>query len=346
MKDQQQLRNVYQDKRVLVTGGLGFIGSNLVLTLARLGASVVAVDSLVAGCGGALHNLDGAEGDISVVVSDIGAGDALDGHIRSADVIFNLAGEIAHLPSTRHADRDLTLNVSAQLAFLDQCARLNPGVRVVYTCTRQVYGVPRYLPVDEGHPAQPVDFNGVHKLAAAHYHLLLWNMQQLDAVVLYLTNVYGPRMALHLPQQGVFANFLRQAVAGQPITVYGEGDQRRDPLYVDDAVEAILRAGALPLGSNRSFNIGHPETWSIHEIAAHLSALANLPEPQRCPFPPERLRIDVGHYATDTRLAESVLGFRARTSVPEGLTESLRFFGCSVPSVLPIREKSSQGQVA
>lgn len=335
----------YPDKKVLVTGGLGFIGSNLSRWLARQGASVVVVDSLVPGCGGTLKNLDDAEGDITCVVSDINDGETLDPYIRDADVIFNLAGEIAHLPSIRHADRDLTLNVSSQLAFLDACVRLNPGVRIVYTCTRQVYGVPRYLPVDEAHPMVPVDFNGIHKLAAAQYHLLLWRLQQLDAVVLYLTNVYGPRMALHLPQQGVLATFLRQAVAGQKIRVFGDGEQQRDPLYIDDAVEAILRAGVLPLGSNRSLNIGHPEAWTIAEVANYVSQLANLPQPELCPFPPERQRIDVGNYCTDVRLTEAVLGWRATTSLPEGLATSLRFFGHSASSLREQIQESSQSQL-
>lgn len=345
MKD-QRFRNFYNGKKVLVTGGLGFIGSNLSVALARLGASVVVVDSLIPGCGGSFQNLEGFRNRISCVVSDIGAGETLNPYIRDSEIIFNLAGEIAHLPSIRHADRDLALNVSSQLNFLDSCVRLNPGLRIVYTCTRQVYGVPRYLPVDEIHPMLPVDFNGIHKMAAAQYHLLLSRLQQLDTVVLYLTNVYGPRMALHLPQQGVLATFLRQAVAGKPIFVFGDGSQQRDPLYVDDAVDAILCAGLTQLDVNRSFNVGHSEVWSIYDIARHLSRLVGLPDPERCDFPSDRQRIDVGNYCTDTRLTEAVLGWRAQTSLPDGLVQSLRFFGGSGPVVLEQLKEPGQGQLA
>lgn len=348
MKDREHLASVYEGRQVLVTGGLGFIGSNLARALGSLGARVSVVDALAEGCGGTLRNLDGAEGDISCVVADIAEADAVVPCIRGAETIFNLAGEISHLPSTTGAGRDLALNVRSQLAFLGLCAEHAPGARVVYTCTRQVYGVPHYLPVDEAHPMQPIDFNGVHKMAAAHYHLLLWRMQQLDAVVLYLTNVYGPRIALNLPGQGVLATFLSRALAGETIEVFGDGSQQRDPVYVDDAVEAILRAGALPLGPHRSFNIGHPERWTLLEIAAYLGKLAGLPQPVLRPFPPERARIDVGHYATDIRHAEAILGWRASTAVPEGLAASLRFYGASVPSPLPARGTltGGQGQVA
>jgi UDP-glucose 4-epimerase len=332
MKGEHLVANTYQGKRVLVTGGLGFIGSNLARTLAAHGAHVRVVDALVPGCGGSLQNLGDATGDISVIVADIADTAAVTTPLRDCHVVFNLASEISHVPSTANADRDLALNVSSQLSFLGLCAKEIPGARVVYTCTRQVYGVARYLPVDEAHPMQPVDFNGVHKMAAAHYHLLLSRMQQLDAVVLYLTNVYGPRIALHLPHQGFLATFLSRALAGKPVEVFGDGSQKRDPIYVDDAVEAILRAGALPLGEHRSFNIGHPDSWTLYEVASRLSCLAGLREPRLTPFPPDRKLIDVGDYLTDIRLAQSVLGWRASTSLLEGLAASMRFYGVNLPA--------------
>jgi nucleoside-diphosphate-sugar epimerase len=201
-----------------------------------------------------------------------------------------------------------------------------PGARVVYTSTRQVYGVPLYLPVDESHPLQPVDFNGVHKLAASQYHLLLTRLKLIDGVVLNLTNLYGPRMALNLSSQGFLARFLSLAIARKPLQVFGDGTQKRDPLFVGDAVEAILWAGCRPLGKERVFNIGHSDVFSLLDIAWILGRLAGLPEPQLCAFPEGRKQIDIGDYATDVRRAESVLGWRARTSLEDGLKESLRYY--------------------
>lgn len=330
MISQDTLKNAYEGRRVLVTGGLGFIGSNLAIALHRLGAEVTVLDALVAGCGGDLANLAGAGEGIRVVVADISCADAAASCLQGVDVVFNLAAEIAHTPTIEPAPRDLALNVNSQLAFLSHCVKVAPGIRVVYTSTRQVYGVAEYLPVDEKHPVHPVDFNGVHKLAAGQYHLLLWRLQQLDSVVLHLTNVYGPRIALHLPQQGFLANFLARALRGEGLQVFGDGQQLRDPLYVDDAVRAILHAGAIPLGTQRTFNIGHPESHSVWRIARLLSHLARLPEPQIRPFPAILRPIDVGSYCTDVRLAADVLKWRARVSIEHGLAESLRFYGLQV----------------
>ena len=323
------LENSYRRKRVLVTGGLGFIGSNLALTLLKLGADVTVVDALVPGCGGNLSNLGEHVSDIRTVIADIADPAQVPDCLAGVDVVFNLAAEIAHSASPHDSGRDLSLNVHSQLRFLDHCVQRAQGVRVVFTSTRQVYGPPQYLPVDEQHPLAPVDFNGVHKQAAAHYHLLLSRMQMIDGVVLNLTNTYGPRIALNVPGQGFLANYCARALGGERLTIFGDGAQMRDPLYVDDAVEAILLAGVTPLSDHRVFNIGHPEAWTLREIAGFLSELAGLPEALCCPFPDERRMIDIGSYATDTRLAFSVLGWRASTRLPDGLRQTLRYFGWS-----------------
>lgn len=330
------LENSYRRKRVLVTGGLGFIGSNLALTLRKLGADVTVIDALVPGCGGNPSNLGDHGSAIRTVIADIADSSLVPDCLDGADVIFNLAAEIAHSASPRDSGRDLSLNVHSQLRFLDHCGQRAKGVRVVFTSTRQVYGPPQYLPVDERHPLAPVDFNGVHKQAAAHYHLLLSRMQMIDGVVLNLTNTYGPRIALNVPGQGFLASYCRRALNGEQLTIFGDGSQLRDPLYVDDAVKAILLAGITPLSEHRVFNIGHPEAWTLREIAGLLSDLAGLPSPCCRPFPDERRMIDIGSYATDTRLAFSVLGWRASTCLPDGLRQTLQFFGWNnQPTILP-----------
>lgn len=318
----------YSGRRVLVTGGLGFIGSNLALALRATGAKVVVIDSLVPGCGGAMANLEGAERDIHVEQVDIADRERVPAILRETDVIFNLASEISHSADPAEATRDLQLNVSSQLSFLNHCALHAPGKRVVYTSTRQVYGPPQYLPVDERHPVEPIDFNGVHKQAAVHYHLLMTRMGSIDAVVLNLTNIYGPRIALGVPGQGFLAHYLAQALNGNPLRIYGDGNQTRDPLFVNDAVDAILIAGLTPLSEHRVFNIGHPEAWKLREIAELVSNVASLAPPQLCPFPENRRIIDIGSYSTDTRLAHSVLGWQASTRLADGIRRTLQFYGC------------------
>ncbi|MDZ7639808.1 MAG: NAD-dependent epimerase/dehydratase family protein [Bryobacterales bacterium] len=328
MTQQLQPRmGAYRGRHVLVTGGLGFLGSNLALALRGSGARVTVVDSLVPGCGGALANLGDAINDIRVTLADIADAGKVSPLLRDAEIVFNLAAEISHSGDFAEASRDLDLNVRSQLSFLNLCAQHFPGRRVVYTSTRQVYGPPAYLPVDERHPVQPVDFNGVHKQAAAHYHLLLTRMGKLDAVVLNLTNIYGPRVGLGLPGQGFMAHFVAQALEGKPLRIFGDGSQTRDPLFVNDAIEAILLAGLAELSEHRTFNIGHPEVWSLKEIAELLSDIAGLPAPQLCPFPEGRRAIDIGSYSTDTRLAHAVLGWQASTRMPDGIRETLDYYG-------------------
>ena len=311
----------YRGKRVLVTGGLGFIGSNLSIRLVEEGASVTIVDSMVTGCGANLYNLEPVRDRVRVEVRSIASLETVE-----ADVIFNLAGEISHIHSMLLPERDLELNTLDQLHFLQTCVRRVPGIRIVYAGTRQVYGVPEYLPVDEKHPVNPVDFNGVHKYAATMYHLMLGRAGLLDAVVLRLTNVYGPRMALDVPCQGFLSTYLRKSATGQTLEVFGDGRQLRDPLYVDDAVEAILRAGAAERLDSRSYNIGGPEPLAVSAIAAMTSGVAGLGEPRLREFPPERKAIDIGSYYTDSALAVKEIGWRPQIRFEEGIGRTLDYY--------------------
>lgn len=315
----------YRGRSVVVTGGLGFIGSNLAIRLVREHARVTVVDPLVLGCGGNRHNLAPVAGDVEILECSIANSAALQKTLSRCDVVFNLAGEISHIHSMLYPARDLEINTTAQLQFLEACAHAAPGVRVVYAGTRQVYGVPEYLPVDERHPVNPVDFNGVHKYAATQYHLMLSRMGRLDAVVLRLTNVYGPRMALDVPCQGFLSTYFRKALLGQGLEVYGDGRQLRDPLYVDDAVEAFLRAGWAAELKPRAYNVGGPGALTLEEIAATLSAAAGLPPLRLREFPEARKAIDIGSYHTDSTLIREELQWRPATRFAEGAAATLAY---------------------
>ncbi len=316
----------YRNKRVLVTGGLGFIGSNLAIRLVREGARVTIVDPMIPGCGGNRFNIEPVAGDAEVLACSIADAGQLRPVLSQCDMVFNLAGEISHIHSMLYPERDLEINTTAQLHFLQACMAAAPGVRVVYAGTRQVYGVPEYLPVDERHPVNPVDFNGVHKYAATQYHLMLCRMGRLDASVLRLTNVYGPRMALDVPCQGFLSTYLRKALTGQALEIFGDGHQLRDPLYVDDVVDAFLAAGAAVELPSRSYNVGGPEPLSLARIAATLSDAAGLPAPTSRPFPEERKAIDIGSYYTDSSRAAEELGWRPSTHFSDGVTQTLTYY--------------------
>lgn len=329
----ERVISAYKNRKVLVTGGLGFIGSNLALRLVRAGARVAIVDSEVPGCGANRRNIAAAQGDLRLIVADVG--DAAAGReIRGCSVVFNLAGEISHVHSMRNPSRDARLNAMAHLRFLEECARQAPGVRVVYASTRQIYGVPRYLPVDEAHPVRPVDFNGVHKYAATAYHLLYSDMGKIDARVLCLTNIYGPRLAVRLECQGFLGNFLRRGLLSQTIEIFGDGRQLRDPVYVDDAVDAFLLAGAAPQPQSRVWNVGGLEALPVAQIAAVISAAAGAPQPVCRPFPEEQKGIDIGSYCSDSTRLREELGWHPRVAFEEGVRRSLEYFQRELPHYL------------
>lgn len=314
----------YRNKHVVVTGGLGFIGSNLALRLVAEGARVTAIDAAVPGCGANPHNLaDAAVRVLPRNIADPWIGNAL----KKADVVFNLAGEVSHIHSMLYPMRDCEINTTSQMEFLNTLAGVQPGVRVVYASTRQIYGAPASLPADEGLPVAATDFNGVHKFAAEQYHHLLTRLGRLDAIVLRLTNVYGPRMAIGLGCQGFLPGFTARAVRKQALEVYGSGLQLRDPLYVDDACEAFLRAGEVTQAPQRCFNIGTPQATSLLKIAEVFSKQAELPAPRRRPFPEDRKAIDIGSYYTSTVAVEAGLGWIARVGLWEGVQRTLEYHG-------------------
>lgn len=324
----------YRGKHAIVTGGLGFLGSNLALRLIEEGARVTVLDSAIPGCGSNRFNLQPANGHINVVIRDISQADELPGLLASAQVIFNLAGEISHLRSMRDPIRDLKLNATAQLQFLESCVRHQRGVRVVYASTRQIYGVPRYLPMDELHPIDPIDFNGVHKASADLYHGLYSRAGSLDACVLRLTNVYGPRMALNVPGQGFLTHYFRRLLLGENLEVFGDGTQLRDPVYADDAVEAFLLAGAVERLPERIFNLGGPEPLRIAEIAA-ISAAQTGAQVIFKSFPEELKPIDIGSYYADYSRITTALGWTPKVSFKDGARKTLDYFRPLLANYLP-----------
>jgi UDP-glucose 4-epimerase len=315
----------YAGKRVLVTGGLGFIGSNVAVRLAREGAAVTVLDSTVRGCGANTHNLAPFSAQIDVINDDIGALSTYHSAVVGTDVVFNLAGEISHINSMRDPVRDLELNTTSQLRFLLALRDICPGVKVVYASTRQVYGVPQYLPINESHPINPIDFNGIHKHAAASYHRLLTARGELDATILRLTNVYGPRMALNIPEQGVLGHFFRRALNGEDIEVFGDGQQLRDPVYVDDIVEACLLAGGQKAPPHTNMNVGGLEALPLAEMARILAAEGGGSLRFR-PFPEGHKSIDIGSFSTDNSFIQEVLGWAPKVPFATGARLTLEYY--------------------
>ena len=311
----------YAGSRCLVTGGLGFIGSNLVIALADEGARVTVIDSLEPRHGGDRRNVAGTTAE--VVIADIADYDAVAAPLRAADFVFNLAGQVSPLDSMTDPLHDLDINARSQLAFLEHARKLNPGVSIVYASTRQVYGRPQTTPVDESHPLDPVDVNGVSKLAADRLHRLYHRVHAMPASVLRLSNVYGPRQRLDGDHQGFLPAFVRRALEGETITVFGDGSQRRDCLYVDDAMTALLAAASNPSAYGEVFNIGHDEHDSLLDVAHAVVSAAGSGEVATVPWPEDRARIAIDSYWTDHSKATRMLGWEPTWSLADGLAETL-----------------------
>ncbi len=315
----------YHNRRVLITGGLGFIGSNLARALVKQGAKVTIVDSLIPQYGGNLHNLAGIRSQVDVNISDVRDRHSLPVFLRGQDVLFNLAGQTTHMDSMTDPETDLEINARAQLAILEACRTHNPDLRIVFASTRQLYGKAEYLPVDEAHPLHPVDVNGINKLAGEQYHLLYHQVHGLRTSVLRLTNTIGPRMRIKDARQTFLGIWIKCALDGKPFEVWG-GDQMRDFTYVDDAVTAFLLAGNSAAADGRVFNVGGPAPVSLKTLATLLVDLVPGARYRLCAYPAERLAIDIGDYFADDRALRQTLGWKHRTSLGTALRRTVAFY--------------------
>ncbi len=317
--------SAFAGRAVLVTGGLGFIGSTLAHRLVALGAKVTLVDSLVPEYGGHRFNLDGIEDRVQVNISDVRDPHSMATLIRGQDVLFNLAGQTSHLDSMEDPATDLEINCRAQLSILESCRRHNPGVTVVFASTRQIYGRPDYLPVDEKHPLRPVDVNGINKIAGESYHLLYHGVHGIRATSLRLTNTIGPRMRVKDARQTFLGIWVRLLLEGKPFEVW-EGGQLRDFTDAEDCVDALLLAAAHPAAAGRAFNLGGPEHVSLADLAKRLVAAAGEGAFSVREFPADRKRIDIGDYYSDWSLIRDTLGWSPRISLDETLRRTIDYY--------------------
>jgi UDP-glucose 4-epimerase len=316
----------YRDRPVMITGGLGFIGSNLAWTLVDLGARVLIVDSLIDDYGGNLFNICGLEDRLRVNIADVRQQTTMNYLVRGQDVIFNLAGQVSHIDSMRDPYTDLEINCRAQLSILEACRTYNPAVKIVYAGTRQVYGRADSLPVSESHLVRPADVNGINKAAGEYYHLLYNNVFGIRACSLRLTNVYGPRQLLKHNRQGFIAWFIRLAIEDREIQIYGDGSQRRDFVYVDDAADAFLRAGADEACNGQVLNVGGLEPVAHRDLVQMLIRAAGSGRHRFVEWPPEKKAIDIGDFHADSSLIRRTLGWQPLIRLRDGLQRTIEFY--------------------
>ncbi len=331
----------FADRRVLITGGLGFIGSNLARRLVDLGARVTIVDSLIPQYGGHLYNIAGIEERVTVNISDVRDEHAMKYLVRDKHYLFNLAGQTSHMDSMGDPYTDLDINCRSQLSILEACRRHNPAIKIVFAGTRQIYGRPEYLPVDERHLLRPVDVNGINKMAGEWYHILYNNVYGIAACALRLTNTFGPRMRVIDARQTFLGIWVRLLVEGRPFEVW-DGDQKRDYTYVDDAVEAFLLAAASEQANGRVLNLGGGQVVSLKQTADILIEANGGGQYVTKTFPADRKRIDIGDYYADDTAARQLLGWRPRVDLLDAFKRTLAYYRASIDQYIePAGEKSA-----
>lgn len=314
----------YAGAKVMITGGLGFVGSGIARSLVALGAEVLLIDSMIPEYGGNLANITDIRDRVTINIADIRGGYGLRHMVRGQDFLFNLAAQTSHLDSMSSPEIDLAINCTAQLQLLEACREVNPGLTIVHASTRQIYGRPKYLPVAERHPLRPVDVNGVNKMAGEAYHLMFSDVYGTRSRSLRLTNIYGPGMRIRDARQTFLGIWLRRVIEAEPFEVWG-GEQRRDLLYVDDAVDAFLYAAVTPATQGLALNVAG-EAVSLAALAQALIEANGGGEYVVREFPAERKRIDIGDFLLDDSRFRALSGWQPRVGLAQGLHQSLAYY--------------------
>jgi UDP-glucose 4-epimerase len=319
-------RAFYRGRPVMITGGLGFIGSNLARALVALGADVLLVDSLIPDYGGNLFNIDGIADRVRVNIADIRQPSTMNYLVRDREVIFSLAGQVSHIDSMRDPYTDLDINCRSQLTVLEACRNHNPGAKVVYAGTRQVYGKPDSLPVSERQLVRPTDVNGINKVAGEYYHLVYNNVFGVRGCSLRLTNVYGPRQLIRHNRQGFIAWFIRLAIEDRTIQIFGDGSQLRDFVYVEDAADAFLRAGASDACNGEVFNVGGDQPISHRDLTTLLLGVAGSGRVEYVEWPADKKAIDIGSFYADSTKFAAATGWSPTVTLADGLRRTVEFY--------------------
>ena len=324
----------YAGKSILITGGLGFIGSNLARALVEQKANVTLVDSLVPEYGGNIFNIEDIKYQVDVNICDVRDPFAMRHLLQGKDYLFNLAGQTSHMDSMVNPQNDLDINAAAQLSILEACREVNSAIKIVFASTRQLYGKPDYLPVDEKHPINPVDVNGINKLAGEWYHLLYNNVYGIRGCALRLTNTYGPGMRVKDARQTFLGIWVRLLLEGKSIKVFGDGQQLRDFNYVDDCVDALLLAGASEIANGKVYNLGSREVVNLEKLAQMMTSIEADGTYELVDFPADRKAIDIGDYYSDFSMIEEELGWSPKISLKDGLEKTILYYRDNIDDYL------------
>jgi len=321
-----ELDSFYHKRSVLILGGLGFIGSTLAHLLVKYGAKVTLIDNYLPDHGANSFNLEGIRDQVRVHISDLRNREALSVLVKDQDMVFNLAAQTSHLDSMTEPFLDLDINCRGNLTFLEVCREQRPDLRVVYVGTRAFYGAPKQTPVSEEAPLKPLDIYSVNRLAAEQYHFVYHQHYGLPVTSLRLGNLYGPRGQMQHPRYNVLNYFVRMALEKRIIQIYGDGLQQRDYVYIEDACNALLLAGASEQAIGKIYNVGSGGSRSFLDLVQEIIRLSNQGDYQHRDWPKGSKAFDVGDFITDITAIKKDLNWRPQTSISEGLGATIDFY--------------------
>ena len=322
----QNYLDVYKNKNILITGGLGFIGSTIARRLVGIAKEITLVDSLIPQYGGNLFNIDGIQDKVNVNIADVRDEASMNALVKDKHFLFNMAGTLSHIDSMTDPYTDLEINCRSQLTILEACRKNNRDIKIVLAGTRGEYGRIQTSPVDESHPLHPTDVNGINKIAGGLYHLVYNNAYGIRSASIRLTNTYGPRHQMRHSKQGYLNWFLRLAMEDKDITIYDNGTPKRDFIYVDDAVEAFLMVCASDKTNGEFYNLGSGEGVSILESAEAVIKAAGSGSIKHVEYPKDKKAIEIGDFIADYSKIEKLLGWHPTVSFEKGLNISYEFY--------------------
>lgn len=318
-------KNFYKDKKILITGGLGFIGSNLTIKLVELGAKVYIIDSLIKEYGGNLFNIDPVKDKVEVDYTDIREANRMEKVVQGKDIIFNLAGTLSHVDSMVNPLTDLEINCKAQLSLLESVRKHELETRIIFAGTRNQYGKAKYLPIDEVHPQEPTDINGINNIAAEKYHLMYTSVYGIKTVSLRMSNTFGPRHQMRHSRQGVLNWFIRQIIDGETVTLYGNGKQIRDVNFIDDVVTALILVGVSDKGWGEAYNLGGTPI-SLIDFVKNTIKIAGRGKYKIKKFPSDRKKIEIGNYIASWDKIKKTYNWQPETDIDEGIKRTLEYY--------------------
>lgn len=316
----------YRNKQVLITGGLGFIGSNLAVALVKKGAQVTIVDNLLPRQGGNLFNIKPVKNKLKVIFADIRNQKSMSYLVRDKDFIFHLAGQVSHVDSIRNPLRDLSINAEGTLVVLEACRKFNPSIKLLFSGTRGQYGSSARLPVNESHPMNPKGVYAITNLCAENLVMVYDEIHKISSIAFRITNTYGPRHQMLHDEYGVLNWFIRKAIDNETIPVFGNGRILRDFLYVDDLVSALLESGLCDRAYGNVFNVGTGKPTNFIELAKIITKIAKSGSFKFTGFTKERKEIEPGDYYADIRKIRKIVDWRPRIDLETGIKKTIGYY--------------------